>query len=68
MEHNGTEKVEYGMRAAVESVRLQRACLREVPPGYMNYSYTGFLGTLQHKRIETELHFIIEQNRDTFRG
>ena len=33
MEHNSTEKVEYSVRAAVESVGLQRACLRVVPPG-----------------------------------
>jgi hypothetical protein len=33
MEHNGTEKVEYSMRAAVERVGLQRACLHAVPPG-----------------------------------
>ena len=49
MEHNGTEKVEYGMRAAVESVRLQRACLRVVPPGPYEGAPDGGRGEVMSK-------------------
>ena len=49
MEHNGTEKVEYGMRAAVESVGLQRACLRVVPPGPYEGAPGGGRGEVMSK-------------------